>query len=403
MAGTLVTVPPEKFPWLDLRRYTFSLAVQTDDLVYVSGHTASAYDAEKKRVMCKGDIVEQMDIAYQKIGVILEAAGLGFGNIVRTIDYVTPQGLPKYRETAEVRKRYLGDTPVASTGVLIHALVRPDAYVEVNVIAARGAKKAIRPDGPEFEQYRDYTFAPAVQAGDKLWLSGVMGSEPGQRQRFDPDTGAQAARSYGAIEKVLGAAGTSASSLINVTEYVAPHALQGSDQIVAKRRSVTEPNHSAVTSVVAHRLLQPEAHHEIEATAVVGGHREEIQVPGWEKSYESIAAAPAVRAGNLVYLSAQSAIDHRTGESVVAGYDMAAQAKKAYSNITEVCSAAGIRLSDIVYTVEYLPPTALDSYRDVQSVRKDVFGEHFPAATGIVVHRLPRPELVIQVGAIAIV
>ena len=201
-----IQVQPEKFPWLDLNRYTFAMGVEKNGLVFVSGQTASAFDPEEKHVLCKGDIVDQAEVAYRKIGVVLEAAGLGYENVVRTMDYVTPQGLPKYRQTAEVRRRYLGDTPVASTGVLVHALLRPDAFIEINAIAVAGKKEALVPDDPDFVHYQDLTYAPGVKVGDKIWLSGMTGHEPGSSasRSFTGDTVAQAERAYERIDKVRG-------------------------------------------------------------------------------------------------------------------------------------------------------------------------------------------------------
>ena len=46
MSKNIVQVDPQKFPWLDLRRYTFTLGVESKGILYISGNTASAYDAE---------------------------------------------------------------------------------------------------------------------------------------------------------------------------------------------------------------------------------------------------------------------------------------------------------------------------------------------------------------------
>ena len=54
MSKNLVHIDPTRFPWLDLGRYTFTMAVESGGLVYLSGQTASAYDPETGRVICKG-------------------------------------------------------------------------------------------------------------------------------------------------------------------------------------------------------------------------------------------------------------------------------------------------------------------------------------------------------------
>ena len=217
MARNVIPVDPDKFPWLDLRRYTFSLGTEKDGVVYVSGHTASSYNEEKRRVLCEGDIVEQSKVAWEKIGVVLEAAGMTYDNIVRTTDYIAPPGLGKFRGTAAVREEYMGKSPVASTGVLVHSLLRPDALIEINAIAVKGKKEAIIPPGPEFERFKDLTYAPAVKVDNKVWLTGVITLEPndtvGQAEWVlrphgdDPVCGRRLIRRRGQHDELRGPAG----------------------------------------------------------------------------------------------------------------------------------------------------------------------------------------------------
>ena len=42
-----------------------------------------------------------------------------------------------------------------------------------------------------------------------------------------------------------------------------------------------------------------------------------------------------------------------------------------------------------------------DGYRAVADVRREFFGEHFPAATGIVVKELLDPGVLIEIDAVA--
>ena len=53
MSRNIIEVDPKKFPWLDLQRYTFCMAVESNGLVYLSGQTASAYYETEGRVICR--------------------------------------------------------------------------------------------------------------------------------------------------------------------------------------------------------------------------------------------------------------------------------------------------------------------------------------------------------------
>lgn len=106
----------------------------------------------------------------------------------------------------------------------------------------------------------------------------------------------------------------------------------------------------------------------------------------------------AVRAGDFLYISGVTAMDER--RQIVGVGDIEAQAKFIYGKIAKVLEAAGGNLSQIVETVDYV--TTFDGYDKTAKVRRDLFGNGpFPAATGVKVSELVRPEALIEIRAIA--
>jgi len=67
------------------------------------------------------------------MGKILEAAGGSFDDVVKTTDYVTT--LERYNDTAAVRRKYFRNGFPAATGVVVKALVSPEALIEIDAIA----------------------------------------------------------------------------------------------------------------------------------------------------------------------------------------------------------------------------------------------------------------------------
>ena len=102
----------------------------------------------------------------------------------------------------------------------------------------------------------------------------------------------------------------------------------------------------------------------------------------------------------MLHISGQSSVDHATGKSL-GGFDVAAQAEQAYRNVSQVLAAAGYTLDDVVNTIEWVAPNGLLGYREVQEVRRKLFGRDFPSASGIMAHRFMRPETLFQVTAVA--
>jgi enamine deaminase RidA (YjgF/YER057c/UK114 family) len=66
---------------------------------------------------------------------VLHAAGLGPEHLVKTIEYVTPEGLAHYRDVSAVRQRLLAEPYPASTGCVCAGLLRPEFLIEVDPMA----------------------------------------------------------------------------------------------------------------------------------------------------------------------------------------------------------------------------------------------------------------------------
>ena len=119
--------------------------------------------------------------------------------------------------------------------------------------------------------------------------------------------------------------------------------------------------------------------------------------PGWRR-YARYTFPPAVRRGNMLFLSGLTAVDDEG--NLVGGNDIAAQARYIYARVAEILEAAGGTVADIVQTTDYI--TTTEGYRETAEVRREVFGDRFPAATGVIVAGLLRPGALIEISAIAV-
>jgi enamine deaminase RidA (YjgF/YER057c/UK114 family) len=119
--------------WTRYQKLTYSPAVKAGKLLFMSGQ--AALDPETERMLFDGDIVAQAEYTYQNIIKVLEAAGAGPQHLVKTIEYVTPAGLARYRDVAAVRARLLREPFPASTGLICEALLRPEMQIEIDPFA----------------------------------------------------------------------------------------------------------------------------------------------------------------------------------------------------------------------------------------------------------------------------
>ena len=106
-----------------------------------------------------------------------------------------------------------------------------------------------------------------------------------------------------------------------------------------------------------------------------------------------------VRDGRTLYISGQVALD-ASGNLVGSG-DFAAQVKQVFANLEARLDEAGASFNDVVKLNFYLLDAG--NLRIVREVRDThVNREYPPASTLVVVKQLFRPELMVEVDAIAV-
>ena len=79
-------------------------------------------------------IEEQTHLCFRNIGVVLNAAGFAFSDVVRIDAFVVSR--EHLRGYMSVRDLYIADPPPASTLMIVSGFSRPEFLVEVEVIAA---------------------------------------------------------------------------------------------------------------------------------------------------------------------------------------------------------------------------------------------------------------------------
>jgi enamine deaminase RidA (YjgF/YER057c/UK114 family) len=118
--------------------------------------------------------------------------------------------------------------------------------------------------------------------------------------------------------------------------------------------------------------------------------------PNWPKSF---TFSPGVRVGNFIFLSGTTAIDDK---GVMAGKgDIVVQTRQIFRKFAAVLELAGGNLTNIVETTDYV--LSLEDYQKTAEVRREIFkGPPWPAATGVVVNGLVRPDALIEIKGIAV-
>lgn len=106
----------------------------------------------------------------------------------------------------------------------------------------------------------------------------------------------------------------------------------------------------------------------------------------------------AVKAGDLLFLSGQVALDPATMQIVPGGVE--AETRQVLANLTAVLAAGGATWDDVVRTTIYL--TDLGDFATVNKIYGEVAGAVPPARATVQVAALPRGA-VVEIDAVAIV
>lgn len=394
-------IEPKVWPWYDHKRYSFCMAAQKGDYLFFSGNTASEFDPATKRMICKGDIVDQTGVNYEKAKLLLESAGGNMDDIVKITDYVTPQGIEKYPQLVTLRKKYFKDGRYpAGTPLVVNHLLRPDAFIEVECVAVLGqsGKKVVNPGWPDDGSF---FYPPAVQKGDLLFISGQVGIDHKTGKIVSPnDLIAQTNQAYQNIQAILDASGATFSDIVKTIDYVAPGGLAKHKDTEKVRAKFFKGNYSAHTAVVVYQNLPKEALIKVEAIAVVGHTKKETFDLGLGKRYEGLTHRQIVKKGKLIALSGVVSIDLGTGK-LVSG-DVVAQMRQVLKNAEKILGAAGVGWNDVLMAVDSIVPEAEAAYRGTADVRHEFFKGALPPSTGIIQNKLVGVEgLLISVDFMA--
>ncbi len=106
----------------------------------------------------------------------------------------------------------------------------------------------------------------------------------------------------------------------------------------------------------------------------------------------------AVKAGDLLFLSGQVALDPATMQIVAGGVE--AETRQVLANLTAVLAAGGATWDDVVRTTIFL--TDLGDFATVNKIYGEVAGAVPPARATVQVAALPRGA-VVEIDAVAIV
>jgi 2-iminobutanoate/2-iminopropanoate deaminase len=120
--------------------------------------------------------------------------------------------------------------------------------------------------------------------------------------------------------------------------------------------------------------------------------REAAQARGYSQ-------AVVTEGGKTVWLAGQVAIEDAVGKSLAGDFD--GQVREVFSRLGKTLQEAGGALADMVTMTVFITDAR---YGDrFTELRKEIFGDNFPASALITIAALARPEMLVEVQGIAVI
>src|SRR5487761_1137835 len=108
------------------------------------------------------------------------------------------------------------------------------------------------------------------------------------------------------------------------------------------------------------------------------------------------AYSHGIKAGNMVFVAGQLAIsdENKVRRELIGRGDVSAQARQAFKNIEKILETAGAKLENVVTMTVFLKDIRdLDKFCEV---RRELFGNEFPASTAVQVSNLANPDALVE-------
>jgi enamine deaminase RidA (YjgF/YER057c/UK114 family) len=120
--------------------------------------------------------------------------------------------------------------------------------------------------------------------------------------------------------------------------------------------------------------------------------------PGWAWA-KKLNISLGVKVGDTVYISGTVAFD-REG-TVIGGDSVYEQSKQVFINIEEALASTGASMADVIKIATFL--TDISGYGEFGRARTEAFPKGVPASAAYEISALIKPEVLVEVEAIAVV
>ena len=342
----------------------YSPGILAGDFLYVSGQGARRADGQMPATFD-----EQVTQCLENVKTIAEAAGLTMEHVVYTHVYL--DNAANFDAVNRAFARYFPRDPPARATVGVHHLPT-DIPVEINAVAVRdlSLKKPVVPPGEE----KPVSRSPGMLAGDRLYISGATGMNPGGKVPADPAEQVQLALDR--FRLVLKTAGMDFANVVFVNPYL-------TDAVPMKAMNDLYANQFEFGNTPARATIKVSwlPHNtNISFTGVAVRDLSKRRAVRPKNMAPSPTASPCVFAGDTYYCSAKSGFIPGPNGGIFVD-DVENQVRQTMRNLLDGLEEAGLDFSNVVASNVYLDN--LDEFGKMNAVYGKYFGAAPPTRTTV--------------------
>lgn len=239
----------------------------------------------------------------------------------------------------------------------------------------------------------------AVVKGGLLFVSTVTGVDSRHGRPVSGALPEQARQAYGNLGAVLSAAGATPADVVKASEFVT--SAENDQDIAGARRGFLGADFPIPTSVAMPQVAGAGNLLSVDAIGVVrDGSRRKVLRPAGGPSGDLLSPSGVTKGAFLFTCRATAARRDVGTDQVVCTGTLAQQMAQIYDNMELVLKAANASFDDIVMTTEFV--TTTEGYRETSDVRRRLFKNGFPAATGVICGGLGQPNALIALEAVVV-
>ncbi len=350
----------------------YSPGILSGEFLYVSGQGARGPDG-KSPLTVEGQVRQSLE----NVRSVVEAAGLTMEHVVYTQVYLN--NAANYDVMNRTWAEVFPKAPPARATVGVYRMPT-DTPVEISAVALRdlSRKKTIVPPGYP----PGSPVSPGVLAGDRLYLSGFLGRDPGTG-KIPEDPAAQVQLALDRMKQTLAAAGLDFRHMVFVNPYL-------TDKMPMEVMNRVYTQHFEFGNTPARATIRvsglPHGAN-IEFTGVAVRALSQRRALRPKNMAPSPTASPCVFAGDTLYCSAKSGFIPGPHSGIYAS-TVEHQLRQTMRNLLDGLEETGLDFSHVVATNVYL-----DNMDDFVRMNQ-VYGQYFSDAppTRTTVQQLPTVE-----------